>query len=493
MSDNPIDNQRDSQIEKRTENRTDNQTENRTDIQAEKQMDYRMENQTKNQINDQADNQENNPAGDPADEATEDAGRSAFADFAGGFSRDISTGLMMLYDYIVERQVIPYKIQKDRSLEIMVAGANAFYYSITFHNVIIEDGRHPREILLTKVSGECAGDSATGRFRIRFVNGLITDGTAKESAFTFDKVSTELKLWNYNYLTCSFTEESDKLPWRILYEPMAELVNKWKILGEMALSAYEIENAILFELLMTFLGMYLDSGTTIGYGRSSLTYDKEKLANLPVTKRMLRAGRRLFEQCGWTQLAGTIESFGENRAGIFTDFVMKITNREGKAFYDHMTEMIKKCSDIYPMNPEVEALKNNSSRYQIVREGLNALFRKNGYKGSYPDFSIREKPAFIETSFVYERKYTYINEKQKLHLYSFIESYVDGGILICAVSGKALEGRSDERTLPNQAIQCYFSNDGRRSAGVTESLYFTEDMPVDELKADIVTFFKRCI
>lgn len=420
-----------------------------------------------------------------------DSRRENFLEFAAIFSGDIKTGLTVFYNHIVDKKIIPYKIQMDKTWEVRVIESNAFSYKLTFHNVIIEDGRHPREILLTDVFGERTGKDATGRYRIRFVNGLLTEGTVKESAFTFDDVSVEMKLWNYNYTTYPFAVGTTKIPWRMVCEPVEALVTKWKLLGEAALSEYEIENAILFEFLQVFLEMYLDNETSIGYGKSTLTYDKTKLQTLPVTKRMLRAGRRLFELCRWHELAEQIEQFDEDRHAVFALFVMKITNKEGRILYDHIRDVLHRCCDIYPVNPEIKCLKD--SRYQVVRETLNTLFKKAGYRGAYPDFSMKEKPAFIETSFVYERKYTYINEKQKMHMYSFIESYVDGGVQICAIHGKVLARRIDEKMLLNQAAHCCFSDDGRRSAKVTDSLFFTEDMPIADLKQDITGFFKRCI
>lgn len=420
-----------------------------------------------------------------------DSRRENFLEFAATFSGDTKTGLTMFYDHVVDKRIIPYKIQMDKTWEVCVAQSNAFSYKIIFHNVIIEDGRHPREILLTDVFGERTTGDATGGYRIRFVNGLITDGIVKESAFTFDNITVEMKLWNYNYTTYPFAVGTDKIPWRIICEPVEALVTKWKMLGESALSEYEIENAILFEFLQVFLEMYLDRETSIGYGKSTLVYDKTKLQELPVTKRMLRAGRRLFELCRWHELAECIEQFDDDRDAVFSLFVMKITNKEGRILYDHIRDVLRRCCDIYPMNPDIKRLKD--SRYQVVKETLNTLFSKAGFKGIYPDYSMKEKPAFIETSFVYERKYTYINEKQKMHMYSFIESYVDGGVQICAIHGKVLARRIDERMLLNQAAHCCFSDDGRRSAKVTDSLFFTEDMPVAELKQDIIGFFKRCI
>ena len=66
-----------------------------------------------------------------------------------------------------------------------------------------------------------------------------------------------------------------------------------------------------------FLRCIWDNETSIGYGKSTLTYDKTKLQTLPVTKRMLRAGRRLFELCRWHELAEQIEQFDEDRhAGL---------------------------------------------------------------------------------------------------------------------------------------------------------------------------------
>ena len=67
---------------------------------------------------------------------TSESMRQKFLDFSGTFSAEVKQTLMIFYDQIVNREVIPYKI-KNKDWEVMVASSNAFSLKLTFHNVII--------------------------------------------------------------------------------------------------------------------------------------------------------------------------------------------------------------------------------------------------------------------------------------------------------------------------------------------------------------------
>lgn len=416
--------------------------------------------------------------------------RQNFIHFAGLFNASVKQGLIAFFDYIVDKQVIPYKI-KNKEFSILVADTVAFTIELKFHNVIIEDGRHPREILITNISGEKVDEpGAMGRYRIRFVNSLVTEGIVKESAFVFDDLTVSIDLWNYNFSTYDFSVGDSKVPWRLIYEPAAALMDKWQVLGEQDLNTYEIEHATIFQFLHTYLGLYLDEQTYVGYGKSSINYDQAFVSQYILTKRQQLAAKKLFEICQWQDMIGLLEKYNENEPTVlFEAWVHKITSKEGRILFDYVNEMLVKCTRDYPRHRKLLPIYAGSR--SLVQSMLDELFVARGYEGTYPVYIAKDKARFIETSLVYERKYTFINAKHKLHMFTFIESIVDGGLHICAAQGTVYLRDNAEKNFLNNALYCFFADGGRRSVGITESIYIEPETDREELKEDIRAFFNR--
>ena len=154
-----------------------------------------------------------------------------FARFYTGSNRQA----ILLFGKLVEsRQVIPYKIRnKDFSIE--VASTTAFTLNLVFHNVLIEDGRHPAEIMMDNIRIE-RGD---GIFRLKFNNILKQEEPPKVSSFVFDSLESATLLWNYNFYTQELLPGSQKIPWCLLDEPMRALLGKATYLGGDFLNEYE--------------------------------------------------------------------------------------------------------------------------------------------------------------------------------------------------------------------------------------------------------------
>lgn len=412
--------------------------------------------------------------------------REAFLKFAAGFPEDVRKGLTVFCDYVVNQVVIPYKI-KNREFVVKVAETTAFSMTLVFHDVLIEDGRHPREILMTGIRGE---KTAHG-YRIYFKNGLITDGTAKESSFYFERITSKIELWNYNICTEPITIDEDKVPWRLINEPINAFIDKWNILGEQWLNTYEIENALFFKFLYLYLGWYLQPDTVIGYGRTSIRYNKELQEVCALPKPVLRAAKRVFVLCQWEDLVKLADNYEAEPYAFFEAWVYKITHKEGRFLFDLLKEILDKCCRNYSRPGQVLAICAGS--HSMMKGMLDNLFKNRGWFGHYPIYSYRAKPKFIETNTVYERKYTYINEKKKTVLIRFVESVHDGGMQIAAVSGSILSRDKNEKTLLNDALYGYFSDGGRREAHVIEQCFITESMTKEELSRQVTLFFKQCI
>lgn len=414
--------------------------------------------------------------------------RAAFLEFAAGFHEDVYKSLIVFCDYVVDKSVIPYKI-KNREFVVNVAQTTAFSITLTFKNVLIEDGRHPREILMTDVRGE----KTKGGYRIYFKNGLNADaeGTLKESSFFFEDVQARIVLWNYNLCTFPLTKDTDKVPWRLVCEPIDAFMDKWLVLGKQWMNTYEIEYALFFKFLHLYLGWYLHPETEIGYGRTSIKYDRSLEEICHLTKPVLRAAKRVFLLCQWEELAHLADHYEEDPYAFFEAWVYKITHKEGRFLFDLLRDILEKCCRNYPRIGSV--LSIYAGNHSQMKGMLDTLFKNRGWFGHYPVYSYKIKPKFIETNTVYERKYTYINEKKKTLLMRFVESVHDGGIQLVAVEGSILSRDRNEKTLINDALYGYFSDGGRREAHLIEETFITNTMTREELGQNITLFFKNCM
>lgn len=412
--------------------------------------------------------------------------REAFLKFAADFPEDVRKGLTVFCDYVVGQAVISYKI-KNREFIVRVADTAAFSITLVFQDVLIEDGRHPREILMTQVRGQKTMHGA----RIYFKNALAPEGPVKESSFYFEHVTAKIELWNYNLSTAPINLQSDKVPWRLLSERINAFMDKWHILGESFLNTYERDNAQLFNFLYLYLGWYLHDETVIGYGRTNVRYDKTLQEICYLEPPVRKAAEDIFRRCGWEDLIMLLENYEAEPYAFFEAWVYKITNKEGQILFDFIRELIDKCCRNYSRMGSVLAIYAGS--HSLMKTMLDNLFKNRGWFGYYPSYSYMERPKFIETNTVYERKYTYINEKKKTVFMRFVESVHDGGIQVAAVEGSILSRNHNEKTMQGDALYAYFSDGGRREARMTEDVFITENMTKDELSREVTLFFKKCM
>ena len=107
-----------------------------------------------------------------------------FQQFVQQFHTEEQKVLLAFYRELVGKRSIPYKIT-DRNFTVTVQKSQGFSIDIEFQDVLIEDGRHPKEIFMESLRGERLSD---GRYRLSFINGLAaqTEGqVSKESSFSF--------------------------------------------------------------------------------------------------------------------------------------------------------------------------------------------------------------------------------------------------------------------------------------------------------------------
>lgn len=395
-----------------------------------------------------------------------------FARFYTGSSRQA----ILLFAKLVERkQVIPYKIRnKDFSVE--VASTTAFTLNLVFHNVLIEDGRHPAEILMDQIRIE----RETGMFRLRFYNRLKKEDPPKESSFVFDSLTSGIILWNYNFYTQILDENSHKIPWSLLDEPMRALLGKASALGRDSLNEYERKILPAVEFLQVIFDVFLDDQTRIAYGRSNIYYNKELLEGMSFNEQQVKAGLEMMEYFGWIECRQKFLHFSENKDEFFKSFVRQLTQKEGKTLYTWLKGNLSAATSEYPRLKQI--LPVYAGNHRIIHNCIDKVMHNWGYEGTYPDYRKEKKAAFIEISQVYQRKYTYLNEKKKLELVTFIENIVNGCLTVTAIYGTILGKRkADIYDTAMTAIDGCFTEQGRRRCQVGESLTIDPDMEEGEV------------
>lgn len=390
-----------------------------------------------------------------------------FARFYTGSNRQA----VILFGKLVEsRQVIPYKIRnKDFSIE--VAATTAFTLNLVFHNVLIEDGRHPAEIMMDNIRIE----RGEGVFRLKFNNILKKEEPPKESSFVFDHLDSTIVLWNYNFYTQDLMAGSQKIPWCLLDEPMRALLGKASYLGNDSLNEYEKKILPAVQFLDVIFGVFLHEDTKIAYGRSNIYYDKDVLETMTFSSAQKKAGIDLMDHFGWVESKQKFLHFDEDKGAFFKCFVRQLTQKEGKTLYAWLKGNLSAATSEYPRLKQV--LPVYAGNHRIICTCIDKIMHECGFEGNYPDFRKEKKAGFIEISQVYERKYTYLNEKKKLELVSFIESIVNGCLTVTAIRGTILGKRkTDIYDTAMTAIDGSFTEQGRRRCQVESVLSIDPDM-----------------
>ena len=91
--------------------------------------------------------------------------KALFREFVQHFPETEQKVLLSLYTHIVGKKVISYKF-KDRTFTIPILRTQAFSMAIAFENVLIENGRHPKEARMLDLRGEALPN---GRYVLRFL------------------------------------------------------------------------------------------------------------------------------------------------------------------------------------------------------------------------------------------------------------------------------------------------------------------------------------
>ncbi len=386
--------------------------------------------------------------------------------------------LISLYTHIVGKKVIPYKF-KDRNFVIPILCTQAFSMSVEFENVLIENGRHPKEVLMLGLQGDVLED---GRYILRFLNGQTEEGQPpRENAFSFDRVRARVKLWDYQIHQLKFENDMERLPWLLVNDTLAAMEEKAEILGDGFLNEGEQRCLCLYRFLKPYLFCYLDPMTHIGFGKSTVLYDKDHFTDMPDGESCKAMAELLISQ-GYNSLGYQVSKGNVHSREFIQDLFFCMRTVQGERLYQAIQTLIYQGTKHYQGLSDYQM--NMSNLRSLVREELNQLFTEYKWRGSFPHYRKAEKPGFIEVSDVYSKKYAYLNEKVKIFYMDFLESMSEDGYAIVPLAGICFpKNVKDKKRLRDMdGIQCCFLDGGRRNAQMITDLSITDRMGRKEIE-----------
>lgn len=401
-----------------------------------------------------------------------------FHQFVQQFHTEEQKVLLAFYRELVGKRKIPYKI-KDRNFLVNVQMSQGFAIDVEFQDVLIEDGRHPKEIFMENLRGERLED---GRYRLSFTNRLASVGEGqapKESAFSFASFRGGVRLWNYRVHTLKLESDSIGLPWNLVYETMEAIEQKRQVLGEHFLNVYEQEALKIFKFMKPYLQLYLSPTTQIGFGKSTVLYDSE-MVEWSLDSNQMKMGAEFFAGLGLRRLSGCFTKNKCNDKELIQELLYTLRSLKGNTIFKTLNHLLEECGREHQGLYESDRDMNNFRSY--IREKLQKVFLAHGWQGSYPSYMAVSRPDFIEVSNIYKRQYAYLNEKMKFIYFDFIESIIDGRYHITPITGMILPKNTNIDYRKCTSMDCFFLDGGRRNGAVFGDLSISESMTLKEIK-----------
>ena len=191
----------------------------------------------------------------------------AFHEFVQQFNKEEQKVLWAFYRELVGKRKISYKI-RERNFVVNVQMTQGFVIDVEFQDVLIEDGRHPKEIFMESLRGERLSN---GRYRFSFLNrlGLAEGQEPKESAFSFKSFKARLRMWNYQVHTLALTNDTQGMPWTLINETFGAIDLKRAVLGESSLNGHEEKAMQIYDFFCPYLQLYLHPMTKVGFGKDT--------------------------------------------------------------------------------------------------------------------------------------------------------------------------------------------------------------------------------
>lgn len=406
----------------------------------------------------------------------------AFLQFVQQFDTEEQRVLLAFYRELVGKRKIPYKI-KDRNFFVNVQMCQSFAVDIEFQDVLIEDGRHPKEIFMDSLRGEVLPE---GRFRLSFINRLApqSDGQQpKESSFSFSSLRGSVRLWDYQVHTLKLSQNVHGLPWNLMYESFSAIEQKMDVLGSSYLNYHERKALDIFNILRPYMQLYLMPCTKIGFGKTTVLFDKE-LISWNADRYMDEQAAEFFAEIGLRRLSSGFQKGAGRDRSFIQEMLYTMSTLKGNAIYRKLKNMVMDCGRSYRGIYEADEDMNMFRTY--VREKISRVFETHEWKGAYPFFMTVVAPDFIEVSSIYKKQYTYLNEKTKYIYFDFVESIVDNQYRITPITGMILPKNLNIDYRKCTSMDCFFFDGGRRNGAVFEDLAIEESMSRKEIREKII-------
>ncbi|WP_405319306.1 hypothetical protein [Frisingicoccus sp.] len=402
----------------------------------------------------------------------------AFYQFVQQFHTEEQKVLLAFYRELVGKRKIPYKI-KDRSFSVNIQMCQGFAIDVEFQDVLIEDGRHPKEIFMENLRGERLDD---GRYRMSFTNRLAasSEGQApKESAFSFSSVRGGVHLWDYSVHTMKLENDTRDIPWYLIYGTLQAIQEKKNALGSSALNTQEEKALWIFRFLRPYLQLFLSPATKIGFGKSTVLYLSDEFDGA-LDHSLMQEASDFFASLGMKRLSDLFARCECTDKELIQELLYTMRSLKGNILFKTLKQLIDECGKQYQGLYECDKDMNRFRSY--IREKVQKIFSDHGWKGTYPSYMLRLDAEFLEVSSVYKRQYAYLNEKTKFIYFDFIESVVDGQYHITPVTGMILPKNSNIDYRKCTSMDCFFFDGGRRNGAVIGDLTVSESMTVNTLR-----------
>ena len=401
----------------------------------------------------------------------------AFHEFVQQFNKEEQKVLWAFYRELVGKRTIPYKI-RERNFVVNVQMTQGFVIDVEFQDVLIEDGRHPKEIFMESLRGERLSN---GRYRLSFLNrlGLAEGQEAKESAFSFSSFKARMRMWDYSVHTIPLTGDTTGMPWNLINETLGAIDLKRAVLGEAALNNHELKALEIYDFFCPYLQLYLHPMTKIGFGKSTVLYTSSAFnAGLEMTA--MRNASVFFDGLGMKRLAGMFLNGECNDRDLIQELLYTMNSMKGNIIFRTLKQLIDACGKDYAGLYEYD--KEMSKFHFYVKEKIQKIFAEHEWSGSYPSYMIKAEPNFVEVSNIYKRQYTYLNEKTKFIYFDFIESVVDGELHVTPVTGMILPKNTNIDYHKRSSLDCFFFDGGRRNGAIISDLAVSESMAINDVR-----------
>ena len=401
----------------------------------------------------------------------------AFHEFVQQFNKEEQKVLWAFYRALVGKRKIPYKI-RERNFIVNVQMTQGFVIDVEFQDVLIEDGRHPKEILMESLRGERL---ANGRYRLSFLNrlGLAEGQEPKESAFSFASFKARMRMWDYSVHTIALSGDMAGMPWNLIHETLGAMDLKRAVLGETSLNEHELKAMGIYDFLCPYLQLYLHPMTKIGFGKSTVLYTSSAF-NAGLEMPAMRRAAAFFDGLGMKRLSGLFLDGDCNNRDLIQELLYTMNSIKGNIIFRTLKQLIDACGKNYPGLYEYD--KEMMKFHFYVKEKIQKIFSEHGWSGIYPSYRLKVEPNFVEVSNIYKRQYTYLNEKTKFIYFDFIESVVDGEFCVTPVTGMILPKNTNIDYHKRSSLDCFFFDGGRRNGAVITDLAVSEGMTINDVR-----------